>query len=51
MEYLKILKKDKLGMFIFSLCSTIAIILYFRRSFMECTGDGSLCPMIPTTKS
>ena len=34
MEYLKILKKDKLGMFIFSLCSTIAIILYFRRSFI-----------------
>lgn len=34
MGFLYVLKKDKLGMFIFSLCSTIAIILYFRRSFI-----------------
>ena len=34
MRYLYVLKKDKLGMFIISLCSTIAIILYFRRSFI-----------------
>ena len=34
MEYLKILKKDKLGMFIFSLCSIIGIVLFFKRSFI-----------------
>lgn len=33
MRYLSVLKKDKFGMFVFSIFSTIAIIIFLRRSF------------------